>query len=234
MKTTNTIPKNCTIIEGFPGFGLVGTITTGFLIDHLKCEHISHRFFEETAPTVAIHQGRTVDPIGVFYNKDYNIVIVHSILNPQGLEWKAADHIIELCKLFKAKELITLEGVSGPQVPDAKQRAFYFVDGDDKALRKTGMEPLKEGIIIGVTGALMLKNVPCKLTSLFAETHSSLPDSKAAAIVIAALDKYLNLDVDTKPLLKQAEEFESKLKQLMQQGVRAKEQQDRKNLSYIS
>ncbi|MBW2989975.1 PAC2 family protein, partial [Candidatus Woesearchaeota archaeon] len=33
-------PKNPIIIEGFPGFGLVGTIASEFLIDHLKTELI--------------------------------------------------------------------------------------------------------------------------------------------------------------------------------------------------
>ena len=33
-------PKGATIIEGFPGYGLVGPITTEFLIDHLKTEQI--------------------------------------------------------------------------------------------------------------------------------------------------------------------------------------------------
>ena len=29
-------PKKVIIITGFPGFGLIGTITTEFLIEHLK------------------------------------------------------------------------------------------------------------------------------------------------------------------------------------------------------
>ena len=33
-------PQNPTLIEGFPGFGLIGTITTEFLIEHLKAEKI--------------------------------------------------------------------------------------------------------------------------------------------------------------------------------------------------
>ena len=40
LKLTKKL-KGVTVIEGFPGIGLVGTITTGFLIDHLQCEKIS-------------------------------------------------------------------------------------------------------------------------------------------------------------------------------------------------
>ncbi|HSU72869.1 MAG TPA: PAC2 family protein, partial [Candidatus Binatia bacterium] len=54
-------PKGVTVIEGFPGFGLVGTIATGFLIDHLGCERIGNHWFEELAATMAIHDGKIVD-----------------------------------------------------------------------------------------------------------------------------------------------------------------------------
>jgi len=47
-------PKGVTIIEGFPGFGLVGTIATGFLIEHLKCEKIGTYFFETPPATIML------------------------------------------------------------------------------------------------------------------------------------------------------------------------------------
>lgn len=235
MKTVSKKLKKVTIIEGFPGFGLVGTIATGFLVDHLKCEHIGHKYFDEVAPTLAIHGGKIVDPIGVFYNAKYNIIIIHSILAPMGLEWKAAEYVAQICKEYAAVELITLEGVGGPPAEQgAMGHAFYYTTGSDVKIKKTGLRPLGEGIIVGVTGAILLKEMPCPVTSLFAETHSTMPDSKAAATIIEALDKYLGLDVDTKPLLKQAEDFETKLRALMQQSVGAKDQAEKKALSYIS
>jgi len=33
-------PKNPIILEGFPGFGLVGTISTEYLIEHLNAERL--------------------------------------------------------------------------------------------------------------------------------------------------------------------------------------------------
>ncbi|MBU1854202.1 MAG: PAC2 family protein, partial [Nanoarchaeota archaeon] len=68
---------------------------------------------------------------------------------------------------------------------------------------------------------------------IFAETHSALPDSKAAAKVIEVLDKYLGLKVDYKPLLKQAEEFENKLKNMIQQTSKTTEESDKKYMSYL-
>jgi len=46
VKLTKKI-KNPIVIEGFPGFGLVGTIVTEFLLDHLKCEEVGVHYFDK-------------------------------------------------------------------------------------------------------------------------------------------------------------------------------------------
>ncbi len=225
-------PKNPIIIEGFPGFGLVGTIATGFLSDHLKCEQIGTYYFEEAPATLAVHGCKLVEPIAVYYNKKYNIVIVHSILSPHQLEWKAAELINDLCEQLQAKELITLEGVGSAE--QGESRAFYFTKSEKtaKALEKIGINCLGEGIIVGVTSALLLKS-KMPITAIFAETHSQLPDSKAAAKIVETLDKYLSLDVDYRPLLKQAEQFEQKLRGMLDQAEKSRELKEKKSLSYV-
>jgi uncharacterized protein len=229
------VPKGVTIIEGFPGFGLVATITTGFLQDHLKCEQIGRYWFEEQMPTLAVHECKLVDPIGIFYNKRYNLVIVHSIASAQGNEWKFAEFLIELAKKTQAKEIITLEGVGGTR-PGATQGFFYTENAvKKKKFEKYGLECLGEGIIVGVTSALLLKAKSTKVpvTCMFAETESKLPDSKASAKIIEMLDKYLGLKVNPKPLLKQAAEFEEKLKEMIGKQKEVKETVSKKDISYL-
>ena len=118
--------KNVTIIQGFPGFGLVGTIATEYLIEHLQCELLGNYWFEELPATITIHGGKLTHPIGIFYNKKYNIVIIHSILSTAGIEWKVADLIETVAQQTKAKEIISLEGVSS-QTDVAEPRAFIIV-----------------------------------------------------------------------------------------------------------
>ncbi|MBD3304176.1 hypothetical protein GF343_03455 [Candidatus Woesearchaeota archaeon] len=230
-------PKNPTVIEGFPGIGLVGTIATGFLIDHLKCEKIGSYFFEtvHTPSMVAIHECKMVDPVGIYYNKKSNIVIIHAITSAAGLEWQVAELIIDVCKQLEAKELVTLEGVGSTGEPSGKDtKAFYFTKDPalSKKLDKLGHKCLNEGIIVGSTAAILLKS-PFKTTCLFAETHTKMPDSKAAAQIIELVDDYLGLKVDPKPLLKQAEEFEKKLKQIVQHGEKAQKLKKQKKFTYI-
>jgi uncharacterized protein len=229
----NKKPKNPIIINGFPGFGLVGTIAAEFLIEHLKVEQIGKITIEEIPAMVAVHEGKMVDPFGIFYNKDYNLIIVHAIAATQGFEWKLADVIIELSKKLDAKEIISLEGLAGTNPEEFK--AFFYSKDKKKVDRmaKEGINALKEGIIIGVSGAMLIKSSDLPLTCIFSETHSNLPDSKAAAKLIEALDKYLGLKVDYQPLNKQAEIFEQKLQEILKKGAEATELSEKKRLSYV-
>ena len=119
-------PKNPIIIEGFPGFGLVGTIATEFLIDHLKTEQIGKIMFDESAPIAAIHGGEVIDPLGIFYNNKYNLVILHAINPANGIEWKVTDALDKIAKQLNAKEIISLEGVGGAESELTQSRVFYL------------------------------------------------------------------------------------------------------------
>ena len=221
------VPRNPIIIEGFPSFGLVGTITTEFLLEHLKAELIGEFEYKELSPVIAIHKGKLVNPMAVWYVPSRNIVILHTILNIKGYEWEISEKVIEMAKKMNAKEIISLEGVA---TDDASGEVKVYSYGS-KRLVELGAKPVKESIIMGVSASLMLRYK--KTSCLFAATHSQLPDSKAAAKLIEILDNYLDLKVDYHPLLKQAEEFESKIKTILQQSNKTLRDADKKSMSYL-
>jgi uncharacterized protein len=225
-------PKNVTIIEGFPGFGLIGTIATEFLMEHLQTEKIGIVELDEIPAMIAIHQNKVIEPVSIHYNKKYNLILVHAINIGQNLGWKLAEVITELAEALSAKEIISLEGVGSPNADTS--RIFYYTTKSSGMEKLKGVaNPLMEGIIVGVTGALLAKNVKVPLIALFAEAKPGLPDSKAAAHIIEALDAYTGLKIDTKPLLKQAQIFEEKLKSIVSKSQQAHETQQQKSLSYV-
>ncbi len=220
------IKKNPIIIEGFPGFGLVGTIATEFLIDHLKTRLVGEFSFPELPATTAIHNGEVVKPMAIHYSEKHNILIFHTILSVKGHEWEAAEEVARIAKEFNAKEVISLEGVNA--LAGANSSVYSY--GNPK-LEELGATAMKESVIMGVTAALLLQTE--NTTCLFAETQSGLPDSKAAAVIIDVLNKYLDLGVNPEPLLKQATQFEEKLKNILQQTQKTVSEADKKNLSYL-
>lgn len=225
-------PKNVTIVVGFPGFGLIGTIAIEFLLEHLQAEKIGMIEMEEVPAMIAIHQNKVVEPVSLHYNKKYNMVLVHAINIGKDLGWKLSEVISQLAAELSAKEIIALEGVGSP---NPGNKVFFYSTRNGVVSRKlTGKaNPLSEGIVVGVTGALLAKDLKVPIMALFAEAQSGLPDSKAAAEIIKALDAYTGLEVDPKPLLKQAEVFEQKLKGIIQKGKKAEELSDEKHLSYV-
>ncbi len=228
-------PKGATIIEGFPGIGLIGTIATEFLLEHLRTEQIGSVVVDDVAAIVAVHDNKVVEPISIHYNKEYNLVIIHAISVGKGVGWDVGAIIMDLAQQINAKEIISIEGVGSMQGSTQPNVYFFSTNSKKKKALDKIAKQLQEGIIVGVTGALMAtaKDGKVPLTAFFGETHSNLPDSKAAAEIIKVLDKYLDLDVDPKPLIKQAQGFEEKLKGLMSQAKQTTELQKKKTLSYF-
>jgi len=226
--------KNPTIVEGFPGFGLVGTIASEFLAEHLKTELIGSIYLDEMHAMVAVHEGNIIQPIGIYYNEENNILIISGMNASTGMEWKIADGILDIAQKTAAKEIISIEGV-GTQVPGEVPKVYYYSDDPKSAkqLEKIKLDKLREGIIMGVTGVLLAKGDNVKKTALFVETKSGLPDANAAAEAIKALDGYLGLKVDYEPLRDQARKFEEKLKTIMQKSMEAKQEQEQKQMNYL-
>ncbi len=244
MLELNKKPKGCTIVEGFPGLGLIGSITTEFLINHLKTEKIGTFWFEDMPAAIAIHKGKLVPPIELHYNKTHNLVILHALTAPTGSEWKISDLVMRLARELKAKEILSLEGVGNQKLLEegkgkivqskAKPKTYFFTNEDSNIPKlKEIAKPLKESIIMGVTGALLIKEKDIPTSALFIETSSSLPDSKASAEMIKSLNKYLGMKVNPKPLLKTAEEFEAKFKQILDNHKEATELKAEKHPNYF-
>src|SRR3989344_1542210 len=232
MKVTLTEkPQKVTIIEGFPGVGFVSTIAVEFLTDHMKFRQIGKMWCPELAPIAIVHGKRILQPIEILYNDKYNLVVLEAFAGVAGFEWEVVDAILELYKKLNAKELISIEGI-GTESDIEEPNAFYYSNDEvrGRILQQIGCSPVKEGVILGVSGALLVKlNKDIRTSFIFAETHSELPDNRSAAKIVEVLNKYLRLDVDYAPLLKRAGEMEEKIKDLItqtKQAIDLKKQKD--------
>ena len=231
----NEKPKSPTIVQGFPGIGMVGAIAAEFLIQHLDTKLIGKIIVDNSPPLVAVHGGKLIEPFSIYYNKKYNLLIVHSIIAAPGSEWQLGDAVSQIAALLKAKEVVSLEGIAANEPLANSSSIFYYSRSAklEKLLKGAGIKRLNEGIIMGTTSSLIVKGGALPITCIFAETHSNLPDSKAAAELIKALDAIFGLDIDYKPLLKIAAQFEEKFRDIMQQSEKAKDLQTKKQMNYV-
>jgi len=226
------MPKeNSVIIEGFPGLGFVSTIVCDYLIKHLDAEYIGYIFTKKLLPFATIHQDKVVQPIQIFYDEKNNIVIINTYTSFEGIEYDIAEIILEFAKKIKARQIISIEGITSLEEPSEKIYFFSTQKKEEKKLIEKGFEKIKEGVIIGVTGALLLRTENFPFLGLFVEVHGEMPDNRASALIIKALDSYLGLEVDYKPLLKKAEEIEEKIRSLIEKIIKAGEEK-KKRISY--
>jgi uncharacterized protein len=72
--------------------------------------------------------------------------------------------------------------------------------------------------MVGMHASIMREALKAKVPSLIllAQSHSQYPDPGAAASIVTSLNRLLNLNVEVKGLLEQAEEIRLRMRELMQ------------------
>ena len=127
---------------------------------------------------------------------------------------------------MSSRILATDEEAANPPEPEtpAPEQVWVAFSRRDPALVKTfldtGARPLEDGVIGGVSGALLIqalgRKVPVATLLVSAQAAEGLPDHRAGAALIETLDKLLpELKIDTGPLRKQAEQIERMLRAAM-------------------
>ncbi len=216
-KKTNL--KNYTLIEGFPGIGLVGTIAAGYIIEKRKMEPIGHIESEYFPPMAAIHQGKPYFPARIYKDKtsDFCILLSEFII-PSNIIYDLSGQILKFAKKQKIRQIISLAGMSS--TIKTKEKIFGIASNDEMLnyLKIKKIPLINEGITTGISGVLLAKasSIDYPVTSLLIKSSIEYPDPRAAAELIQKLGDVIGLEVDTKELLKEAKTIETKFKGMIQ------------------
>jgi predicted ATP-grasp superfamily ATP-dependent carboligase len=92
-----------------------------------------------------------------------------------------------------------------------------------------GIPLLEAGMVAGMSGVLLGEGRRRKLNMMciMAESAGSIPDARAAARVIEKLNKLLPaMEIDTGPLLEEAERIETQIKAMMEHQLGASGEED--------
>ncbi|MFH2106057.1 MAG: PAC2 family protein [Candidatus Micrarchaeota archaeon] len=210
--------KNPTVIIGFPGTGLVGSVAASQIIDSLKLEFVGYITSESFAPLAAIHDYVPLPAARIHYSEQYNLVVILSEMSiPVATSMELAQKIYEYMTSIKAKEAITLGGICMHEGED-KIYAISTDLGKVKELEKKKIaNSIKEGATTGVAGTLLTMGTVLKfpVLSILAESSQDELDPKAAANAILALSKILNIKIDIKELQTEAKDMEKQMKNKM-------------------
>lgn len=213
-----------TLIEGFPGTGLVGTISAKYLVENLDFKEVGHMHSELFMPIIRIHKGVPVFPSRIYVNDQRKLVVLISEqIIPKQYIPKVATSIVEWILQNGITRLISLAGIQTGVKNDLTVYGIAANEESKTMFQGLDIKPIDEGITTGITAIMLmhLKESDVKAFSMLGNVSIGA-DYKAAAELIKRLNKLLNLNLKVEPLYAQAKKTE---KEIIEQLKRLKEAQ---------
>ncbi len=219
----NSLPKNSTIIIGLPDIGLVGAISSSFLIKSFNMKEAAFLDSPKFPPILVFHDTKPTAPIRLHADDDKVVLISEIPILPNQFT-PLAKKIVSLVEEIEAKRIIMIGGIPAPNRIEIKKPKVYgaaILEEDRKKLENAGIELFKNGFIAGVYATILKECMKVKYPAiiLLAESYANYPDPGAAAAALEALSKLLGITINVNPLLQQEEEIRLKLRELMQRTV---------------
>ncbi len=221
------------LLSSFPSAGLAATVASHYMIRSLKLPRVGRFESPDLAPIAVVQAGEVNPTIRVYGRPGLGLVL--SEFPPLAAQLTPiARTILDTAERLSARLLVCLEGVvPHPEMEDGGKDGPK--DGADEnvwvalsrrepevvtAFARTAARPLEEGVIGGVSGALLVqglsRKVPVAVVLVSTRAAEGLPDHRAGAVLIETLDHLLpELKIDTGPLRKQAAEIERMLRTAM-------------------
>lgn len=230
------------LIAGFPGPGLVGSISTSYIIDKLEMYQIACVESEHIAPGVIYVGGKLRHPFRLYSNKEGNVCVLvcEAPIMIQGM-YSVLNTVMKWGLDNRVKEVMVLDGIAVEGLPDSKRTPMILSsdgksadaanllhdDGSINIANKSQQEAADSGpfyantaFIGGIAGGLLsacLSNgIACK--ALLVLASSGIPDPEGAAILLESVAKTTNdqiLKIDTKQLREQGAKVKRRMEEIM-------------------
>ena len=224
------------VVSSFPSAGLATTIAGHYIVRALKLPRVGRFESPDLAPVAVVQAGEVNPTIRVYGRPDLSVVL--SEFPPSPAQANAiARTVLDAAERRKARMVVCLEGVvphpgsddeeegsaAAPPSPTEESVWVAYSRRDPTIVggfERTGARPLEEGVIGGVSGAMLVqglsRSVPVAVILVSAQAAEGLPDNRAGAVLIETLDRLLpEIQIDTGPLRKQAEQIEKMLRAAM-------------------
>ncbi|MBS1264124.1 MAG: hypothetical protein MAG715_01324 [Methanonatronarchaeales archaeon] len=214
-----------TLLEGFPGVGLVGTIATQYLYNSMELEQVAKMESEDFPPVAVVHEGVVRLPVRLYRNEEHSLLLVVSELpiHPKMAN-DVAETLVDWSRENGVREIVSLAGVG---TMETEGRIFGATTSEgllDKL--PEDVEVFGDGNISGISGSVMVESSLAGMDGicLLGETQVFAPDPRSAASVINVLNEMYGIDVDTEELMEQADQIESQMRGLAEQTKRTHEE----------
>lgn len=204
-----------TVLIGFPGSGLVGSIALQYLVEQMEFEQIGAITSKYFPPVALMAKGVISAPVRL-YEKDNLLTVVSDVPIHPAICYEVANGIMDWLTQFGIKEVVTVAGI----ITNEPEKRVFGVATNSGTLHRIEGETiiLPMGSISGIAASILTE---CKTRGipgigLLGETVNT-PDPRSSAATIEVLNKIYNLNLDVQPLLEQAVEIEAAMAQIAEQ-----------------
>ena len=211
--------KDSWLVVGLPDAGLVGAISAAHVVRALGLEAIAYVESELLPPVIVVHQSKVCDPMRVFGRQGLMVLSSEVPIYP-SLVYPLGKSVVEWAVREGAKGIIAITGIAVPNRLEIEIPEVYGIAGSFELyemLAKANVRSFEEGFVVGPTAVMMREGIKRGLPTvmLLAQCFLEYPDPGAAAQAITALNRMLEIDVDVKPLLEEAEMIRVRTRELM-------------------
>ncbi|WFO76134.1 proteasome assembly chaperone family protein [Desulfurococcaceae archaeon MEX13E-LK6-19] len=216
------------LVLGLPDAGLVGALATKYLTTKIEtkmfAEIDSSKYFQ---PVSVIHNASPMSPFRIYINNDGNVLaLVAEAPLPVPSVYPVAKTIVEYASLLGVDYIISLSGIAAPnRLEIEKPKAYWIATTDDAAelMKKTGLETLNEGFVVGPYAVILkeAKRKGLRNIAIFVESFLDFPDPEASAEALKALSSITGVTIDVSKLLEEAELIKLQARELMKQTKKA-------------
>jgi uncharacterized protein len=231
------------LIAGFPGPGLVGSISTSYIINKLHMNQIACVESEFIVPGVIYTEGKLRHPFRLYSNKegDICVLVCEAPIMVEGM-YSVLDTFVKWALNNKVNEVMVLDGIAVEGLPDSKRMPIILSsDGreadaanlihdnnsnsdvtnkkeeDDKSHSIYPSTAFIGGIAGGILSSCLSNGIASK--ALLISAARRIPDPEGAAIIIESLSKITNnesLKIDTQQLREQGASLKMRMEKIIQ------------------
>ncbi len=219
--------NNPVIFGGFVGPGLVGLVTTGYMIEKLSLHEIAHIRSQHIPPVVVFVGAKLRHPFRMYSDNAGKILamICEMPIDMEGL-YEISSVLLDWAEQVRAREIVILDGVPVSGIPENRTAFSVADEARIKDLEQKGVGAIQSAMITGIGGSILNQCLTRRVSgvSLLTPVSIDIPDPGAPLVLIKAINQIYGLDIGTAELEENVERLNARLNELAQQYSKLSDQ----------
>jgi len=212
--------KGYTLIEGFPGAGLVGPMANSYIIEKLDMDYIGHIECDAFPPIAAVHGGIPMFPVRIYKDDKYKLVVIISEFTiPTDVIYQLGNELINFVRKQGISMVVSIGGMPTPK-PSGLAYGIATTKQLTEKLKSAKIAPISEGVVAGVSALLLANSLEfgIPVIDILVQVDPTVMDPEYAVVAIENVKKVINMNISVEELDKEAKLVEARVKDILKKA----------------